>query len=159
MMIRNMQEADVNRVAEIYTFSWRHTYRGIFSDEFLFNTLSVVERAKTIPLNLESFVYDDGIIKGLLVVGPCRDEDKPEDFEIFVIYLDPFFLREGIGTKLMDYGEGIARERGYSSIRLWVLEENTPARTFYEKMGYAPDGTRKQMKSIATWELRYVKEL
>ncbi|HLV58951.1 MAG TPA: N-acetyltransferase, partial [Natronosporangium sp.] len=34
------------------------------------------------------------------------------------------------------------RAQGLETVRLWVLEENAPARRFYERYGYVADGVR-----------------
>ena len=38
----------------------------------------------------ESYVYDDGLIKGFMTIGKCRDEGKADFFELWGIYIDPF---------------------------------------------------------------------
>jgi hypothetical protein len=43
-MIRAMQISDASRAAEIHVFGWRSAYRGIISDDFLFNKMIVSKR-------------------------------------------------------------------------------------------------------------------
>lgn len=156
-MIRTMETNDIDRVAELKTNSWRHAYGKMMSDEFLFHTLSVAKTSKNWVLNPGAFVFDDGIVKGFMDIGPCRDEDSRDGFEVYAIYLDPFFMRQGLGTKLLEYAESVAKQEGYPYISLWVLEENAPGRSFYESRGFAFDGSRKKWGSL--WEIRYKKEL
>jgi ribosomal protein S18 acetylase RimI-like enzyme len=47
------------------------------------------------------------------------------------------------------------RQRGHAECTLWVLEENRPARRFYEKLGWQFDGGRKQYANTKVPEVRY----
>ena len=163
-MIRTMEITDLPRVAEIHVFGWRSAYRGIISDEYLFNKMLVSRRMSSFESAVknnteESYVYDDGMIKAFMTIGDCRDEDKPGAFELWGIYVEPFMKRQGIGSILMDYCERIAIERGFSEICLWVLEDNTEGRSFYEKLGYVPDGAKKRIDFLSVTEMRYTKKL
>ena len=169
-MIRPMQISDIPRVAEIHVFGWRCAYRGIVSDEHLFNTLLVSKRMERFEEHLrniesdsyvfgESYVFDDGIIKAFLTIGPCRDEDKPEAFELGGIYVDPCMQGQGVGAALVAFCENIAAERNYSEICIWTFEKNAPARAFYEKHGYALDGVTQIVEPYRAVGVRYCKKI
>ncbi|MCL2120703.1 MAG: GNAT family N-acetyltransferase [Clostridiales bacterium] len=152
------------RVAEIHVFGWRDAYREIISDDYLFNTMLVSKRMKyfeeaVVNNSEESYVFDDGILRAFMTIGACRDTDKPDSFELWGIYVDPFMQKHGIGSKMVGYCETKASERGFSEIYLWVLEKNVKAITFYEKLGYVPDGSAKTSDHLPVSELRYVKHL
>jgi ribosomal protein S18 acetylase RimI-like enzyme len=142
-----MEMADVPRAAEIHVFGWRSAYRGIVSDEWLFNNRLVAFSMNRMDLGLrngsetENYVFDDGIIKAILSVSPCRDEDRPHSFELCGIYVEPFFQGYGIGSMLVEYCDKLAVERGYKEISLWAYEGNYRARMFYEKRGYTYEST------------------
>jgi len=162
--IRPMTISDIARVAEIDVFAWRSSYRGIFSDNFLFNEMLVAKRIEFFANRLDSsaaegYVYDDGIIKGYLMIGPCEDKDEISSFEVWGLYIDPFMQRQGIGEALMNFCEEKARQRGYSKICLWTLEKNAVGRAFYESRGYAADGSRKFLEDIGAYQVRYSKEM
>ena len=170
-MIRPMQPSDIPRVAEIHTFGWRCAYRGIVSDEHLFNVMSVAKRTEkfealfqnregeSYDFGGESYVFDDGIIRAFLTVGPCRDEDKPAAFELGGLYVDPCLQGKGTGTALAAYCEEIAAQRGYKEICLWTFEKNAPARAFYEKLGYELDGATQIVEPFGATGVRYHKEI
>ena len=116
-MIRPMQASDIPRVAEIHVFGWRCAYRGIISDEHLFNNVLVSTRIErwmarfTTPVesdDSEKYVYDDGIIKAFLTISPCKDEDKPDAFELGAIYVDPCMQGQGVGKALVAYCAQVA---------------------------------------------------
>jgi len=162
--IRLMTIDDIPRAAEIHVFGWRHTYRGIVSDDILFNKMSVARSTQRFADgassgDLETYVYDDGIIKGFMTVFNCLDEDTTDSFEIVGLYIDPFMQRGGVGAKMIRFCEEIAAERGFSKVCLWVLTENANARAFYEKMGYMPDGASKFLDGLDAWEVRYAKNI
>ena len=143
---------DTPRVAEIHVFGWRSAYRGIIPDEFLFNKMIVADRVSTWQKRVsgneikdwETHVYDDGIIKGMLIMGPSRDDDKKSSFELGGIYVEPLMKRQGVGKSLVQFCENRAKELGFGEIILWVFEANTQTRKFYEAMGYMPDGAVKK---------------
>ena len=64
--------------------------------------------------------------------------------KIYVIYtlaVHPDFWRLGIGKKLLDFAEEIARKEGCVSLRLDVVKGNIPAESLYKKCGYKYVGT------------------
>ena len=64
--------------------------------------------------------------------------------KIYVIYtlaVHPNYMRLGIGKKLLDFAEEIAREEGCISLRLDVVKGNIPAESLYQKCGYKYVGT------------------
>ena len=161
-MIRPMQISDIPRVAEIHVFGWRCAYRGIVSDEHLFNKMLVSKRMERFSESLqnndyENYVFDDGIIKAFLTIGPCRDEDKTEAFELWGIYVDPCMQGQGIGATLVAYCESIATQRGYHEICIWTFEKNAPTRAFYEKHGYVHDGVTQIVEPYGAVGVRYCK--
>ena len=51
------------------------------------------------------------------------------------------YWRKGIGCKLIKWGLEELRKRDYKKATLWVLEKNSRARNFYEKIGFNYYGT------------------
>ena len=54
-----------------------------------------------------------------------------------------------------------ARARGFREMTLWVVDRNTRARSFYEALGFAPDGATKveQRPGFVLEEVRYRMDL
>lgn len=165
MMVRKASIEDVIRIAEIHVTGWRFAYRQIISDEFLFKDMLVPKRIDAFTRAMEErkddiYVFEENhIVKAFMIIGPCRDTDKPSSFELWGLYVDPFMVRQGIGARMMQYCEQRALESGYNEVVLWVLEDNAIGRRFYEKMGYAYDGTRKYLDKFGVYEIRYQKLL
>ena len=131
--IRKAKPEDLSRIAEILVFVKRIKYRSIFhNDEYSFNELQVVKLVEKygMPEIIENiWVYDDGIVKGMIHI---------EEKEIAELYVDYFFWNQGIGAKLIEY----AKEQ--SDVRfLWALEKNPDAIRFYESHGFHLNGKRQ----------------
>ncbi|WP_034451079.1 GNAT family N-acetyltransferase [Butyrivibrio sp. AE2032] len=132
-MIRKAEPKDLSRIAEILVFTKRMKYRSIFhNDEYSFNGLQVVKVAdefKDPELIDKVWVYDDGIVKGMIHL---------EEKEIAELYVDYFFWKEGIGSKLVEF----AKEK-FDAKFVWTLEKNEDAIRFYEAHGFKLNGKRR----------------
>ena len=132
-MIRKAEPKDISRIAEILVFTKRMKYRSIFhNDEYSFNGLQVVKVADEFkdPEHLDKvWVYDDGIVKGMIHL---------EGKEIAELYVDYFFWKEGIGSKLIEF----AKEK-FDVKSVWTLEKNGDAIRFYEAHGFKLNGQRQ----------------
>lgn len=131
--IRKAEAKDLSRIAEILVFAKRVKYRPIFNnDDYSFNELQVVKLVEAYgkPKILDNiWVYDDGIVKGMIHI---------EGKEIVELYVDYFFWSQGIGAKLIEF----AKET-HDARFLWVLEKNVDAIKFYEAHGFAANGKRQ----------------
>lgn len=133
MNIRQANEQDVSRIAEILVFNNRVNFYPIFQDdEYSFGELQVVtvaDQYRKDKAALENtYLYDDGVVRGLVRV---------ENGEIKKLFVDPFFQRRGIGGKLIEFA--IDEKQ---ADRLWALEKNTGAIRFYERYGFRLTGEK-----------------
>lgn len=132
-MIRRACADDLSRIAEILVFDKRVNFRPIFQDDdYSFNELQVLKVARQYAQaqRLEHiYVYDDGIVKGLIHI---------EGSEIVELYVDHFFQSQGIGAKLLAFAQEVHR-----ADHLWAIEKNTRALAFYESHGFYPTGEKK----------------
>ncbi|WP_315120792.1 GNAT family N-acetyltransferase [uncultured Clostridium sp.] len=60
---------------------------------------------------------------------------------IYTLVVNPKYMKNGVGKKLMDFAERYSMEQGMKTIRLDVFIHNTPAISLYEKCGYKYVGT------------------
>ena len=131
--IRQAGKADASRIAEIIVFNNRVNYFPIFRDEgFSFGTVQVLPLANEYMNDLDrlsrTWVYDDGVVKGLVAV---RGE------EIEKLYVEPAFQSQGIGARLLEHAVSNLGARW-----LWALEKNVRALRFYARHGFVPTGER-----------------
>ena len=131
--IRRATEEDISRIAEILVFAKRMKYRSIFNDDaYSFGELQVIPVAEKYIENgflKNMFLYDDGIIKGLIRI---------EKEEIIELYVDHFFQGNGIGSELIEYAK-----ENYQVSFLWTIEKNIDAIRFYKSHGFHLTETRK----------------
>ena len=149
MNIRIATASDLSRIAEIYVFNNRINYLPIFKDvEYSFKKLQVISISNDYfgreDVRKNIYVYDDGIIKGFVQV------DKTE---IIKLYVDTFFQKEGIGSKLIQY---VIDKHHVDN--LWVLEKNRKAITFYNRHGFFFEGEMKFEEGTSEKLLRFMKE-
>ena len=164
-MIREATVNDAARIAEIEVTSSRYAYRKCVSEECLYRDMSVENRIPVYQRWISEkrfalYVYEEpstGVVKAMMGLGMCEDEDKTNAFELHFIYVDPGFVREGIGSKLLEFFENAGKEKGCSEYVIWVLEDNGMGISFYEKNNYRPDGKEKIFKRWNKREIRYVK--
>jgi len=162
---------NARELAAVHIAAWQSAYRGIIPDDFLDSMPQQIEqRAEKFRQAIEEqqgFYYvpvvfsrnrkQNGKIIGKLVLWKSRDDDKPAAGEVGGIYLLEEFWDRGYGRAMMDFSIKILTDMGHTEILLWVLEDNTRARQFYEKCGFAFDGTKKEIvigKPLV--EIRYV---
>jgi GNAT superfamily N-acetyltransferase len=93
-------------------------------------------------------------------------DDKPigsvsvDDAWLRTLYVLPSHWSRGVGSELHDHALARMRERGASRAKLWTLEENWPARRFYENRGWQlTDETRVVPFPPNPIDVQYAKEL
>ena len=80
--------------------------------------------------------------------------------ELYALYVHPDWWSTGTGRALMDRVLSTASAAGYLSVRLWVLRDNSRARRFYERAGFAPDGASHTLDGLGgVTEIRYWRAL
>lgn len=131
--IRPAAERDAGRIAEIIVTNYRTNFYPFFrNDAFYFDELNVLDTAKTYAQGSaelqNSYVYDDGIVKGIIRISGT---------EIEKLFIEPQFQSQGIGAALLRFA---VQEKNADS--LWVLEYNTRGIAFYERNGFRLTGEK-----------------
>jgi L-amino acid N-acyltransferase YncA len=167
--VRVMTRDDIDAVSAIRVHGWQAAYAGIVPHSYLdaMNVEADAERRRewfdTGNKRVDNLVATDGDeVTGWAALGPYRGEpDDARVGELYAIYIRPDRLGRGIGQSLMDAVRARAGERGFRSMRLWVLADNARALRFYTRSGFAPDGTDQieMYDGIPLKELRYASDL
>jgi len=138
---------DADAIARVHVASWQTSYRGILPDATL-DGLDVSARAERWRKNLAeaasvTFVAcaGDGRGLGFASAGPHRAGGAITG-ELYAIYLLDDAKRTGIGRALYAEATAWLRAHAMTSMIVWVLEDNPPARQFYEAMGGVLDGRK-----------------
>lgn len=169
--IRPARPGDEASIAAVHVTSWQDAYRGHMPQEFL-DSLDVGQRTEAwrqrLPAAKQSrgdvVVVEAGDqIAGFAQFGPSRDADAdPERTgELGAIYLRPGSIGQGLGRLLMAAAVSGLTGFGYADATLWVLDANARARRFYERAGWAADGTvmDDDSRGFMIRELRYRRPL
>lgn len=153
LTVRTATPDDAGDIVRINVHGWRKAYAGIVPDDVL-ATLDVAARVERYRHRMgrssqfESLlVLDAGATVGYTSIGPYRIGQHEGVLsrrvgEVVAIYVDPLRWGTGAGRALMGAALDRLAERGFAEVRLWVLADNARARRFYERAGFAPDGTR-----------------
>jgi ribosomal protein S18 acetylase RimI-like enzyme len=145
---------DAAAIADIHIRSWQAAYQDVLDPAYLAGLSDNYDRrvvgwsriieeagASTVVLVVED---GDGTVAGFVHCSLPDDEEAGEysegTAELNAIYLDPQVYRHGYGTALWIEARSRLEKLGFDTAVLWVLEENPPARAFYEKHGWALDG-------------------
>lgn len=140
IIIRNIEEKDIPKVADIKIDSWRLTYKGIIDD----NYLKSMDREQTIQKRKKDYKVGSFIVAEIdnEVVGFCRyyneviSKDGDEyDCELMAIYVKPDLKGIGIGKSMFNYAIKDLKKQGKTKMILWCLKDNYQSRKFYERMG------------------------
>ena len=126
-LIRKATAKDAGRIAEIEIFNYRLYFYPIFqSDEFYFDELQVLSAAKELAEDeeklLNTYVYDDGAVKGFIRLNGKQVEK---------LFVEPVLHGKHIGEALLQYAIDT-----HGVTFLWALEKNERAIRFYERHGF-----------------------
>lgn len=142
MEIRKYRKTDnIDEVSRVYARCWKTAYQGIVPQDYL----DAIPENRWSPIlinevsNLLLAVDGDTVI-GSATYCAARDGASEGWGEIVSLYLLPEYWRRGIGTCLFQEAVKALHELGYEKLCLWVLEENQPARKFYETNGFCCSG-------------------
>jgi len=121
----------------IYEKSWRYAYKGIIPQDYL-DAIPKGGCVKNfeIPGWSTMVCVENGEYIGTSSFCKSRFEQHPDSGEVISIYLLPAFMGKGYGSKLLDAVMSELKNQGFTEVFLWVLEENSIARRFYEKYGF-----------------------
>ena len=171
MRIRAAGIEDVQGIARVHVDSWRTTYAGMISDEFLANlSYSRREELWKQNMNLEDFclfVAEDsehgivGFISGVVI----SDSNQPYRAELTALYLLQEVQGQGLGRALVLELFRAFEKQGLNSVHVWVLYDNA-AKQFYEHLGaILTDDTEIEIggsrlrESGLGWDSQALKEL
>lgn len=140
-MIRAATFSDAPDIAQLHSDSWKKTYRGMMTDAFLDELVEQRQQQvwhdalrHPLPIDYTAVFEKNDKIVGFVHVKWQKDA-------IFGTHIDNLHVAEqykghGIGTILMRHiATELEHRFGERHFYLWVLEQNHPARFFYEKVG------------------------
>lgn len=175
--VRPARIADAEAIAAVHVRSWQVAYDGIIPHEFL-QALDVASRAEqwrrnltetetafgtAVPTTLVAELgASSGSVVGFASLGRWRD--APDDTslgELWAIYAHPDHWGTGAGHELMSETMRRFELGGVEAAHLWVLEDNTRARGFYERHGWTvePVTRSEEIGGSTVVERRYSRDV
>jgi ribosomal protein S18 acetylase RimI-like enzyme len=143
--------------------SWRAAYRGIVPDDFLqaldIEARTALWRERLAGGDMRVVVAEAEEPLGFCAYGPTTDADlEPgNSVQVFNLHVRSDLRGQGVGRALLaPVMEAVAAPG--RDVCLWVLEGNSAARRFYERLGLTFDGTRVDREfapGVHAAELRY----
>ena len=139
--IRIAQQEDSTAIAALHAASWRDSYRGILSNQYLDSNIgserkAFWERRFTNPRANQYVVVAES---GANIVGfACAygNEDQEWGTMLDNLHVLPSGRGEGIGSKLIAHVACWCSEtHPGKGLFLWVFDRNVQARRFYERLG------------------------
>lgn len=171
MALRRAVAMDEAAIARLHADSWRTAYRGILRDDFLDETV-VANRRELWRTRFSEIGREDQLIlvseeRGEIQAFACAFLDADPEWGTLLdnLHVIPGLKGKGLGRQLMAaVAENVRQHADHSLLHLWVYEQNTQARGFYERLGgvitdsvaeEAPDGSRVNALRYAWRELSF----
>ena len=143
ILIKPMEtEDEIRGKAYVHWKSWQESYRGIVDDGYLDRMTLAQTEEKAFRWRDNIFVAKDGEhVVGFVGYGPSRGDEGAG--EVFALYVLEEYQRRGIGYALMR--RALDELSDSRRVYLWAFAENKKAISFYERVGFRPDGTEKEI--------------
>ena len=161
--IERVSLGDEATLAYIQTESWKAAFKDILREELLQSCTQLDKATKMYRRLLEQKIGNGYLLK---VEGEphciawwdaTRETDMLGYAELICIHSLQSKWRKGYGSRMMDAVLHDIAKAGYSKVMLWVFEDNTRARQFYETHGFTTNGMVKT--SFEAIELCYERNL
>lgn len=154
MEIRPTRRDELRATEEVRVASWRAAYRGIVPDHALDALVVTPEKVDWLEQRYDAHevsslvAVDEGRVVGMAFHGPCRDDDRWGEPELYALYVLPSHWGTGAGQRLLDAARPVTS--------LWVLADNARARRFYARNGFRPDAEKEIVVGAPLLEVRYL---
>ena len=148
---------DIPSLQEAAGVSWRATYGGIFTPQFIEHFLAQAYSAEGLARALQSprshFLVaramtpgegrQDEQQNGQPVIAFCQvgppshaDQAPPACGELYRLYVRPEWQRRGIGSRLLAEAEVWLSRQGYARYGAYVHAANEVGKAFYRRQGF-----------------------
>ncbi len=163
--IRPAELGDCDAIGSVHVLAWQTAYRSVMPDEYL-DGLRPEDRATMWrryfalprPDQRLTVVVHAGEVVGFAASGPEAGEAARSDVgELYAINFEPSSWGKGFGRALLrDATEALATA-GYRSAVLWVVPQNSRARSLYESEGWIDDDFARdhELLGVTFNEMRY----
>jgi ribosomal protein S18 acetylase RimI-like enzyme len=140
--IRPATMQDVPALAKLHVDTWRSTYQGLISADFLEQLTYELKEAqwkqglRSSSTSAHRLVAEhEDAIAGFAIVGGKPSDAWPQTSEMYALYVSSDAKGRGIGSKLFLASAEWLRAKGHNSMLIRVLKGNQLAIGFYESRG------------------------
>ena len=161
--IERVKPGDEAVLAYIQTESWKAAFKDILSADIM-ESRTQIDKATAMYRRLMEQNIGNGYLLKVDGEAHCmawwnstRETDMPGYAELICIHSLQNRWRKGYGSKMMKTVLDDISKAGFSKVMLWVFEENTRARSFYEAHGFVC--TEKNKSDFGAKEICYEKSL
>lgn len=155
--VRRSTRDDARAISTIRIETWRAAYDGLV-DDVLIASLDVDRETErrtqhwdehhADPRSAEFIAEIDGEPVGWAVAGSSLTPDEVRTGQLYAIYVLPDHWSSGVGHALLLAVEQALRAADFDTARLWVLDGNERAATFYDRHGWVEDGATQLDESL-----------
>ena len=149
--IRRGTADDAPAIASVRVDTWRSAYRGLLPAALLAGldiasvTASWRRGQETIDPTRVAYVAEvAGTVVGFASGGRARPATSAYAGEVYALYVRDSHQGKGIGRALLRVAVGELVRRGLTPIVIWTLFDNLAARGFYESLGGAVVGDKRE---------------
>jgi len=146
--VRMATVADAEGMARVSVDTWKLTYGDILPSDYLARmrrTAHETQRRRMMSsADTAHFIAEEpmtGETVGFSSAGPARDGVADATAEIYELYVQNGFQRQGLGHRLVEAAGAWLAGRGHEGVIIWVLADN-PNRGFYKRIGGQLAGRR-----------------
>jgi ribosomal protein S18 acetylase RimI-like enzyme len=140
IVYRSLQTSDVDAVCAVAREAWQFTYATLFDPAFIdqfVRTHYAPERLRAlVPLVEAHQMFFDVALDADQIIGFCNIGMTARGAELFRIYLRPAYIGRGIGSTLLERGEGFLRTRAFPTYYCFVHKDNALGKRFYLRHGF-----------------------
>ncbi|AEN98574.1 GNAT family N-acetyltransferase [Fructilactobacillus sanfranciscensis] len=149
MKIKQIGLKNLAELQKISRITFADTFGAENSDEDMKKHLDTAYSSSQLTTEIDNpnsffyFGYVNGKLAGYLKlnVDDAQSDDEGQNcLEVERIYILPDFKRQGLGSKLIEVAEQIAKAKHKSEIWLGVWEGNPAAIAFYQAKGFCRTG-------------------
>ena len=151
LAIRRGTPEDAPAIASVRVDTWRSAYRGLLPDALLdgLDTTTITANwrrgLETIDPTRVAYVAEvGGDVVGFASGGRARAANSVYLGEVYALYVRDAHQGKGIGRALLRAAVVELVKRGLSPIVIWTLFDNPRSRGFYESLGGAVIGEKRE---------------
>lgn len=163
MEIRNAEKGDEENLAWVQTESWKAAFSGILPGDELEKATCFIKVREMYKKVLEhgkvkiKIGFVDRKPHCIAAWSQNRNQMGAHIAELICIHSMQVHWGQGFGSQMMEEILQDMKAEGYREVILWVFEENSRARRFYEKHGFHQRQERNVVHGVK--EVMYSMEL